>query len=308
MRGGRRGALAALWLQVFLAAATYLAAKRTLVEIEPWTTATMRFAIAAAAFLALLGLQGWRRPPREDLRRIALLGILAVPLNQLFFLEGLARSSASHAALIYALTPIGVRVIDHLRGTRTTPLELLGLVSALAGTVLVLLARTGGAFSPEPLLGDAFLLVAMVSWVLYTVLSKPLVERHGALRVSGWTILAGTAVTLPFGASTLLRAPYASFSGLAWFGVLYLALVTSVACYALWGFALGRLRATQVAVFSNLQPPVAALLSWLVLGERISLSLAAGGLLVVGGVLLTQLERRAPGAQPLEEPGRVPIG
>ncbi|HET6202021.1 MAG TPA: DMT family transporter [Planctomycetota bacterium] len=305
MSRGRRGALAALCLQTFLAAATYFSAKRALEEIDPWTIAMMRFAIAAAAIALLLGTQARPIPPRAILLRLLFLGVLAVPVNQLLFLEGLARSTPTHAALVYALTPLGVRLLDRLlRKTEASAREWLGLALALAGAILVL-TRPGHGIAARPFHGDALILLGMLAWALYTVASKPLVEAHGALRVTSWTLLAGAAVALPFGVPALLRARYASYSPAAWFGALYLGIVTSVVCYGLWTFALERLRTTQVAVFSNLQPPMAALLSWLVLGERISLPLILGGSLVLAGVLLAQLERREP--PPVEEPGRSAI-
>jgi drug/metabolite transporter (DMT)-like permease len=61
----------------------------------------------------------------------------------------------------------------------------------------------------------------------------------------------------------------------------------------LWYVALQRLQASQVAVFSNLQAPLTALLAWLVLGTVPEHTAIAGGALVLIGVILVQLSQRA---------------
>lgn len=291
---GRSLALAALLVQTVVAAGTYPAAKRALLDVDPFPLAMMRFAGTALLLGVALALRGGL-PRRSEIGRLLLLGFLAVPGNQLLFVVGLDLSSPSHAALCYALTPVAVALVERAAYGAVHPRRIwIGIGIAIAGTA-VLLSRPGSGFAPSPLRGDLVLLVAMVSWALYTVLGKGLAERRGAIWTTGWSLVVGAAWTLPFGWRPLARAPYAEFPASVWFGAAYLALGTSILCYGLWLFALGRLRPTQVAIFANLQPPAAALLSWLFFGERIGLPLVAGGILVLCGVLLTQTGRVARG-------------
>ena len=288
MRDARRLALAALLVQTVVAAGTYPATKNALLDAGAVELAMMRFAGTALVFGVHLGLVLRSFPARSEIGPLLLLGFLAVPGNQLLFLLGLNLSTPSHAALCYALTPVAVALVERVaRGVVHSTRTWIGIGIAIGGTA-ILLTRPGSGFAPSPLRGDLLLLLAMVSWALYTILCKRMVERRGAVWTTGWSLVFGAGMALPFGVGALAHAPYSHYPFSVWFGLAYLVLGTSVLCYALWNYALGKLPTTRVAVFANLQPPTASLLSYLFFGERIGLLLVAGGTLVVGGVLLTQ--------------------
>jgi drug/metabolite transporter (DMT)-like permease len=65
--------------------------------------------------------------------------------------------------------------------------------------------------------------------------------------------------------------------------------MTSVVAYVLWYFALARMEASKVAVFSNLGPVLTAIGAWAFQGERITWEIFVGGLLVLAGVRFTQV-------------------
>ncbi len=289
-----RAARGAMVVQTLFAAGTFLVTKDALGSPGhegPVTTGalfTLRLAATAILLGALLALA--RRHgalPRVRVPAIVGLGLLAVPLNVGLFFEGASRAPAAHAALFYALTPVLVFGLERIRGNAVaTPARILGLLLALSGAVVVL-ARRGAFEGPEPV-GDLMLLGAAFSWALYTCYSRPLVATVGAFPTMAWTLLVGCLVGLPLG---WLRAPLPDVAALplrVWGAVAYLAVITSVTSYWLWLFALKRLDATQVAVFTNLQPIATAVLAWLLLGERISLALLTATVLVLAGVSLVQ--------------------
>src|SRR2546425_2683147 len=109
--GRPRLLLPALALNLLIASGTFLVAKRTLVEFPALPLAMMRFALATAILvpIARAARPGVVIAP-GDRRRIGLLGILGVVLNQGLFLVGMQWASASHAALLYALTPTFVLI------------------------------------------------------------------------------------------------------------------------------------------------------------------------------------------------------
>lgn len=280
----------AILFQTLISAGTYLFAKRVMSETGPAELAFLRFMGAGTLFAVLLA--GTRRrliPPREARGRVLLLGLLAFPVNQGLFLAGLSLSTASHAAILYALTPalvlVGARVFLQ---ERITVRQAVGVAIAFVGVTVVLLER-GLRQETGPLVGDLLILGAVIAWAAYTILTRPLTRAHGAVTGTGWAMIAGAVMTLPLGPARAEHlAGLADLSPTAWLGVAYLIVMTSVVSYLLWSYALKRLEAAKVAVFTNLQPVATALLSWLVLGERIGPAAAAGGLLVILGVTASQ--------------------
>ena len=273
-----------------LSAGTYLAAKRALVELSPFELALVRFAFAAVLYVALVRARGVR-VSRADLPAMALLGFIAVPLNQGLFLAGLARSTPGHAALLYALTPIFVFLLARVRlGERATPLKIAGIAVAFAGVLVVLLARgaLGLEGAGETLVGDLMILGAVIAWAVYAVGGKIYAERYGAVTSTGVTLVAGTLLYLPLGLLTSDAEHFRALSTVGWASVAYLVVLTSVVSYVIYYWALARVEASRVAIWSNLQPVLTAVLAWAVYGENITAPFVAGGAMVIAGVVLTE--------------------
>ncbi len=187
-------------------------------------------------------------------------------------------------------------LIGEAPGWRTT----LGTALALGGTLYVLFHR-GVDLSKGPLMGDLLLLVAVVAWAIFTAEGRTLVGEFGALPTIAWTLIAGTILFLPIGVASLLpaknRFQLAHASKAAWWGVGYLILITSVAAYLLWYWALKHLAAARVAVFSNLQPLATAVLARIFLKEHITVAFLVGAFVVIGGVLLAQWKHEPDAAE-----------
>lgn len=272
-----------------ISAGTYLAAKRGLAELGPIELALARFAFAAGVYVFLVVRSGVRIE-RRDWRRVLLLGFLGVCANQLLFLSGMRLTTPGHGALLYALTPVFVFLLAWSRRTeRPTTAKLAGILLALAGTAVVLLAR--GMLAPggrRALAGDLVVLCAVLAWSAFAVGGKRMAEKYGPTAGTGWALLVGTALYLPFG---LVFADLSSFGALSaggWASVAYLVLVTNVAGWLIYAHALSRAEASRVAVWSNLQPVLTALLSWWLYAEALTPSFVAGGAMVLLGVWLTE--------------------
>jgi drug/metabolite transporter (DMT)-like permease len=274
-----------------LSAGTYLFAKRALLELSPFEVGLARFTLAGAIYFALL-LRFPQKVTRADLLRLTVLGFIAIPLNQGLFLYGLSLTTPGHAALLYAMTPVFVFVLALLRGEeRSSRWKSAGIATAFAGAAVVLLARgqlSGQVDAPNALLGDVLVLLAVVAWAVYAVWGKPYAERYGVVTTTGITIVIGTLLYLPVGIFFSRADAFRALSGVGWLSVAYLVVLTSVVSYLLYYWALAREDASRVAIWSNTQPVLTALLAWMVSGDRLTPSFVVGGLLVIAGVAMTQ--------------------
>lgn len=278
----------ALGTQVSIAAVSYLVSKAAVDHFSAAEVVLLRAVLSAPLFAVLLvGRPSPRLPAIGEVPLLLLLGLLGVVLNQGLFLTGLRSSTAGHAALMYALTPLLVLLASvGSRAEQARTGRMVGIALALAGVVIVLRDRgmTAGA---SVLSGDLLIFLGVVAWALYTVLSRRIGPAHGAVRLTSWTMLAGTVLTLPFVAE--IDPEHFRTAGLgAWLGIVWLALATSFLSYLLWIYALARAEASQVSVWSNLQPILTAVLAWAVQGAPITAGFAVGGALVLGGVWMTQ--------------------
>lgn len=278
----------ALTLNVLISSATFLVAKATVREIPPLPLALFRFVLATALLwpLARMLRPGVRIAP-GDRSRIWMLGICGVTLNQGLFLFGLQWASASHAALLYALTPALVQLLAARSGPRPGVRQVAGIVLAFAGVLLLLLQR-GLHFERHSVLGDGVLLVAVLAWSIYLERSRDLIARYGPLVVTAEALLKGTIVYLPIGIVAALGFHPASISPGGWGGLFYLAWLTSAINYIIWLWGIEYLGPGTIALFTNLQPVVAAGLACVFLHEPLPAGFVLSAALVLGGVWIAQ--------------------
>jgi drug/metabolite transporter (DMT)-like permease len=296
----KRRVVLALVLNQILSAGTHLIAKATLNAIGPLSTALLRFSAASITLILFELLRPRRqRVAREDIPKLLWLGFLVIPVNQGFFLFGLTESTASHAALLYALTPLVVFLLArrflHEGNTRE---KLIGIVAAFAGVALILLDR-GLAHEMSVMRGDLLLLVAVWAWALYTIGSKDLLKRYDPMTLTTWVLVTGTAMSLPAALIPGAIPPLRTLPLPVWGGIAYLAIGTSVIAYPLWLFALRRLEASKVAITTNAQPLLTSVLSWLLFQERFGPAFFLGAALILFGV--TWVETRKGGIFPWRE-------
>jgi drug/metabolite transporter (DMT)-like permease len=295
----------AMMLNVLIAAGTFLIAKAALREFPPLVLGLVRFTLASCALWpAARLLRPERRIARADRGRILVLGLLAIPLNQALFLYGMRWASATHAALLYALTPAFIILIAAARGTRPSLRQVGGVALAFAG-VLTLLLQRGLHFERNSLTGDLLILGAVVAWASYLYLGRGLTRRYGPILVTAEALLAGTLMFLPIGLLALRGFDFRTVSPAGWSGVLYLAWLTSGVNYLIFFWGIEHVGPAAVAVWSNLQPPTTAIMAWALLREALPAGFLLSAALVMGGVWIAQgatPERPQPGHEPVDPP------
>jgi drug/metabolite transporter (DMT)-like permease len=146
----------------------------------------------------------------------------------------------------------------------------------------------GVAGARDVLAGDVLLLFAVISWALYAVGGKAYAARYGGLATGSVTLVLGTLLCAPVGIALADGGRLAALSGWGAASLAYLAVVTSVLAWLIYYWALGRAEASRVAIWSNLQPVLTALIAWAVYGEALTAPFVAGGAMVVAGVLLAE--------------------
>jgi drug/metabolite transporter (DMT)-like permease len=271
-----------------LFAATPIFAKIALREFDPFTLGLLRFAIAIVMLNVLLLAQGRRIIPQAKHWPLLLfLGFVAVPVNQGLFLVGLKYTSPAHSALLYSLTPLIVYLLAiPILKEKPSLRKFAGILTALCGVIIVLLDSQIRR-APNFVLGDLLIFVAVIAWALFTVFGKPLVGQIGSLPAITYTMTVGTLLFVPIGLYPAATFDYGRASALSWFSLLYIAVLVSGVAYPLWYWALRRLEASKLTVFSNCQPILTAALSYFFFAEELTPNFLLGGALVLLGVFVT---------------------
>jgi drug/metabolite transporter (DMT)-like permease len=222
-----------------------------------------------------------------------------VPFNQYCFLRGLQYTVPSHPALLFALTPVLVMILDSLRLRRMPPrAKIAGVLLALAGVFLILRPWAQGAAFDRIRTGDYWILGAVSSWSIYTVAARSACRRHDPRCVTAWSLIIGALLMLPIAGADLAALPVETIPLGAWLSLAWLAVITSVVMMLLWNVMLHDLRSVEVAICTNAQPPTTALLTaglaglgWLDRQQDLGALFFTGMVLVLAGVVIAQFRR-----------------
>jgi drug/metabolite transporter (DMT)-like permease len=292
------GVLVALVIVQLIFAVHYLAAKVLLDEIPARAWAVMRILPAAGILLAFALRKGIPRLEWRDIGALAVQALFGVVLNQILFVEGLARTTPAHSALINTTIPIATLSFACALGREALrPARVLGIACALAG-VLVLLRVDHLELSAEWFHGDLLSLLNALSFGLFLVLSKPTATKLGPIVAVGGTLAFGSLGIALAGAGSLAQVDHAQVPPKIWWIAAFIVAGPTIATYFLNAWALTRIDSSQVAVFVYLQPVIAAALSAAFLGEAITPRLYASAALIFAGLFLatnaaTQVRRAA---------------
>ena len=254
--------------------------------------ALLRYAIAAPGFAFILwrarGLPGLTR---RDGARVVVAGLVIVLGYHLSLNLGTQYTTAGVAALVVALAPGMTLVLAIVVGLeRFSARRLLGLAIALGGVAVVVALGTGEELSFQSAKGPLIVIGAPLSFALYNVILKPLFARHDLLALTAATSLVGTVGLVPlFRGSTVDAATGLSAEDAAL--VLYLGILATLLGYIFWNVGLRGLGPTRAVAYTYGISPLAVLIGAVVLDEPVTVWLAIGAALVVGGIALTQ---RAP--------------
>jgi len=247
-----------------------------------WLTA-LRFALAAP-LLGLLARAGGSDRLRSAIRLdVVLTGAAGYGLVILLQNAGIARTSATHAAILIGALPAMVAVLCVLLGLAPVrPLAGVGFAAALAGVALV----AGGGGSGGDLVGDGLVLVSLVVSAVFTIVQPRLLKGGDVVAVTA-VQLGGAAVASTVAAMLLEGAPSAP-RGVADLGVLAaLVVLGTLVPFTLFAYGQSKVAPEVAGAFMNLEPLVGVGVGVLVLGDPFGVAQAFGASAILAGIALS---------------------
>lgn len=267
------------------------------------------FPIALSTLLLILLI---RREPKtsvtgRDIGNFILLGILGQLFAQLFITWGVRFAPASNAALITLIMPVSTAVMAHLfLGEHMSRIRWISFGLAILGVLICSGVDWNGLnFGRTYLLGNFLIFVSVLGSAFYNAYSKKALERHSPLRVLLYSYYALLVVLLPV---TVVAEPAGflnlpRYSPIVWIGLAILAIFQYFLSMVLFLNVLTRLDATQAALSNYLIPFFGVLIAAVILHERLTGFMIAGGLLALASTLLITVWDDAP---PVDQDARAP--
>jgi drug/metabolite transporter (DMT)-like permease len=259
-------------------------------DVDPSVLSGARAVLAFAVTLVYLVL--FRRAPlqarRRDLPFLAAFGVLGLAMVHFTYFKTISLTGVATAILLEYLAPILVLLISvAFLGERFTWALPAGVALSVAGTALMVGAAGGGrglAVTPE---GLAWGLASACFFALYTVMGK-----YASPRFSPWTLLVYGLGAASLFWIVVLGGPQRIWAVLTYppslAGALYVAVFSTVLPFAAFLTALHHIDATKASVTASLEPAVAGVIAYVVLGESLTPVQLLGGLLVLAAIITVQ--------------------
>jgi drug/metabolite transporter (DMT)-like permease len=289
--------------------ASFIATKVALRDLHPVTVVWTRFLMGVLVLGAtVLSRRELRAIPLRDLGYFALLGFIGITFHQWLQSNGLVTAQASTTAWIVASTPVFIALLGHaVLRERLRGVEIGGIALAAVGVILVatrgdLAQLTRGRFGAP---GDLLVLISAPNWAIFSVLSRRALRDQPAGRMMfyvmtlGWLFTTGLVFAGP--GPALRDLPALDPAG--WTAVVFLGVVCSGLAYVYWYDALRTLPASQAGAFLYLEPLVAVVVAWAVLGEPLGAASLLGGGIILLGVWLVSRSSSASAPTPSRRSG-----
>ncbi len=287
-----RGHAAAVFT-IFVWGTTFVSTKVLLRSFSPIEILFFRFMIGYFFLWAICPRALRVGGPREELY-FALAGFCGVTLYYLLENIALVYSLASVVGIILSIAPFLTAILAHwtLDGERLTPRFFLGFATAITGIALI--AFNGNFVLKTNPLGDVLAFLAAVAWAFYSILTR----KIGAF---GYNTILCTRRIFFYGLLFMLPALYAMDFRLELarfanpvnaLNIAFLGFGASAICFVTWNWALKVLGAVRTSAYIYAVPVINIVAAVIVLGERVTSFMAAGTVLALAGLVISESKPR----------------
>ena len=269
--------------------ANIVAVKYLLTSLSPLNVILIRFITGSVLlFLLLLFIEDVKVAYR-DMWRLALLGAIGITVYQLFFTYALKYTSAVNVGILINMSPIYGGFLSSLLGyERFARKRLVAIIAGFFGVFILMAKGDWGALLAGDVRGTVLALLASLFWALYTILSKPLLEKHSPLKVTAYSMLAGSVLLGCFVPVFFDPGELAGLSLTGWMVVIFSILFSIVIAFFLWYRAVARIGLTRTMVYQYCVPAAAAAAAYFVSGETLNIYQLVGGVIIFVSVYLAR--------------------
>ena len=287
----RRGhmPLAIGWAAILLWGGSPIATRLAVLGIDPFAVGILRTLLAALLALPLALLLRLRLP-RGRRAWVLMMGAAlgSYVLFPILFSVGVRHTTASHAALVHASTPLFTGLIASVLERRwPRGWWWLGVGVALVGEVLLVGLGRGFDEPGVTVYGDLVVFAACIAVAFGYVAGGSLTQTLGSMAVTFWGVVIAALITLPglllIPLSGVAEAPPAALGGLA-----YQVVISSVVGYIAWNWALAHGGIGRTGVLQFAQPVLSVILAVLFLGESLTASVVFSAAVILAGVAIAR--------------------
>lgn len=265
--------------------------KFALINIPPFTLAFIRFFFAFLVLLPFI-LGRWKNITKRDLIEIIIAAFFGISLNITTFFFGLKKSTSINAPVIASIQPVLIYFLSIIfLKEKTNSKVFFGMMAALFGVFVIILSPLmldGKTLDFGELEGNALFLIATIGAVIYTIMNKSILKKVPALELTLIGFIFSSLTFLPFMIGELRSWSFGNLDYHGWTGIIFGVFFSSALAYYLFIYAMEKIDAKDVGIFTYIDPVAAVILAIPLVNEYPNLYFFIGSVLVFGGIFLAE--------------------
>lgn len=254
----------------------------------------LRVSVTVIVFWILHFIFPKEKVEKKDLFKLAICAVLGVVINQLLFFEGLNLSTPINASIIITVIPVLILIFSHyILKEKITTIKVIGIMLGAAGAILVILSAGSGDFRSATMLGNFLIFINAVSWSLYLVLIKPLMEKYESITIMKWTFFFGLIIISPFTFASFTASEFSNFPLHIWLSISFVVLAATIIAYFLNNYSLKTVSASVNGIYIYIQPLIASLVAILFGKDHLTAIKTIAAILIMSGVYFVTRRQKA---------------
>ncbi|UOE92643.1 DMT family transporter [Alkalihalobacillus sp. LMS39] len=301
-----------IYLMLALATSTwgsaFIAGKIAVESFEPTTVAFLRFFGAMILLFPIMWVTEKHRPTptKKDWVRFALLGLTGIAIYNICFFLASKHAPVIKSSLFIAANPVLIVVLSGLfLKEKLTKRHLIGMAIALCGAAIIIseghvvnMLRLGF----EPI--DFVLLGAVISWALYSVLGKVVLQKFSSVVSTTYAVAFGTLFLFPFALAETSWTDVVQATPQTWISIAHMSVFVTVVSFIMYYQGIKIVGAAKASIFINFMPVSAVIMATVFLGESFMLVHAIGAVFVLTGVYIgTTVAKKQKNKRDVEQSG-----
>ncbi len=208
-----------------------------------------------------LGLFYPEKVEKKDFKILFFCAMTGVVINQGLFFLGLSLTSPINASIIMIVNPILVVIFAAwILREKITKWKISGILLGLIGAIILITFKKMGDVQGN-IWGDICIFLNALSYAIFLVLVKPLMQKYNAITVMKWIFLMGLPFMIPFGWNEFVDIEWNEFTTSMLWAVIFVIVGTTFVAYTLNSYALKKISPSVVSAYIYLQPVIATLMA-----------------------------------------------
>jgi drug/metabolite transporter (DMT)-like permease len=293
-KGTRAKAFFALALVCFLWGTTWLASKEGVRRMPALQLAGIRQFIGGAIYVSFFLIKGAAFPKGlKEWIPVFVLSLLNFICSNGLSTWGVKYISAGLGSIMGAIFPLWLVIIGLFAAKDKMPKKaIIGLLLGFGGVCIIFYEHLQDFFNADFRFGILLSLAATLSWAFATLYTKKQAVNFNPYFSLGLQMVIAGITLFSISTADDKFLPMTAIPWQSWAAIGYLVLFGSIIAFVCYLYALQNLPTEQASVYAYINPIVAVLLGWMIFSEHLTIFLAIGGLVTLGGVYLVNTAYR----------------